>query len=114
MYSASKICSLVKKLGHGGKSKNSYNRLAPESDDAKAIHYCRRGYVVMYVGEEGKRYQVPIKFLSCPTFIKQVLMQISQEDDVDDLDPKIDGPIMIRHCTPETLEQILKASKHHI
>ncbi|OMO62499.1 Auxin responsive SAUR protein [Corchorus olitorius] len=110
MYSASKICSLVKKLGHGGKSKNSYNRLPPAADHC----LCRRGYVVMYVGEEGKRYQVPIKFLSCPTFIKQVLMQISQEDDVDDLDPKIDGPIMIRHCTPETLEQILKASKHHI
>ncbi|OMO78079.1 Auxin responsive SAUR protein [Corchorus capsularis] len=109
MYSASKICWLVKKLGHGGKSKNSYNRLAPAADQ-----YCRRGHVVMYVGEEGKRYQVPIKFLSCPSFIKQVLMQSSQEEDDDDLDPKIDGPIMIRHCTSETFEQILKAAKHHI
>ncbi|OMO87391.1 Auxin responsive SAUR protein [Corchorus olitorius] len=102
MYSASKICSLVKKLGQG-KSKKSYNRL-----DAKAIQ-CRRGYVVMYVGEEAKRYEVPIKFLSSLTF-KEVLMQ-SQEDD--DFDAKIDGPIMIRRCTSETFEQMLKDAKHH-
>ncbi|KAJ6694013.1 hypothetical protein OIU85_004771 [Salix viminalis] len=54
----------------------------------------RRGYVAMYVGEEGKRCEVPVKYLSNPVF--QELLRRSQNQD---LDGKIEGAIRIPHST---------------
>ncbi|XWS22215.1 hypothetical protein CRYUN_Cryun29cG0015200 [Craigia yunnanensis] len=103
MYSASKIGSLIQKLGRS-KPNNSYNRLV-EAEDAKSLQ-ARRGYVAMYVGKEAKRYEVPIKYLSSPAF--QELLIRSQDDD---LETKIDGPITIA-CTPKRFKQLLKVAKH--
>ncbi|KAF9670224.1 hypothetical protein SADUNF_Sadunf13G0046100 [Salix dunnii] len=54
----------------------------------------RRGYVAMYVGEEGERFEVPVKYLSNPVF--QELLRRSQNQD---LDCKIEGAIRIPHST---------------
>ncbi|XVF37663.1 hypothetical protein REPUB_Repub20aG0028900 [Reevesia pubescens] len=107
MYSASKIGSLLKKLGQHSRPKNSYNRLTQAEEAAKADVQARRGYVTMYVGEEAKRYEVPIKYLSSPAF--QELLIRSQDDD---LDNKIDGPITIP-CTSQRFKELLKNAKKH-
>ncbi|XP_021291841.1 auxin-induced protein X15-like [Herrania umbratica] len=106
MYSASKISWFVRRIGRS-KSKKYYRRLEEEGEVGKAAPLeAREGYVAMYVGEEAKRYEVPIKYLSLPTF-KELLMQ-SQEDY---LDAKIEGPILIS-CTIENFDQLLKNAKH--
>ncbi|XVF29416.1 hypothetical protein REPUB_Repub15cG0119400 [Reevesia pubescens] len=110
MYSASKIGSMIKKLGHHRHSskpkKYSYTRLT-EAEDAKAVE-APRGYVPMYVGKEAKRYEVPIKYLSSPEF--QELLIRSRDDD---LETKIDGPISIACCTSQRFEQLLKVAKKY-
>ncbi|XVE84496.1 hypothetical protein DITRI_Ditri17bG0018100 [Diplodiscus trichospermus] len=103
MYSASVIHSLFKKLVRS-RARNSDNRIR-KAEDAKTLQ-ARRGYVAMYVGEEAKRYEVPMKYLSSPVF--QELLIRSQDDD---LEAKIDGPITI-DCTPEMFEQLLKVVRH--
>ncbi|XVF29401.1 hypothetical protein REPUB_Repub15cG0118000 [Reevesia pubescens] len=111
MYSASKIGSMIKKLGHHRHSskpkKYSYTRLT-EAEDAKAVE-ARRGYVPMYVGKEAKRYEVPIKYLSSPAF--QELLIRSRDDD---LETKIDGPISIACCTSQRFEQLLKEQRQRM
>lgn len=67
----------------------------------------RRGYVAMYVGEEGKRYEVPVKYLSNPVF--QELLRRSQHQD---LDYKIEGAIRIPHSTA-FFDQFLRIIKEY-
>ncbi|CAK7341487.1 unnamed protein product [Dovyalis caffra] len=65
----------------------------------------RRGYVAMYVGKEGKRYEVPVKYLSNPVF--QELLRRSQHQD---LEYKIEGAIRIPHSTA-FFDQFLRIMK---
>ncbi|KAJ0113411.1 hypothetical protein Patl1_01011 [Pistacia atlantica] len=106
MFSAKSVrrnfCTLMKKLGLTD-SKNSYKKFATV-EGSRNIHG-PRGYIVMYVGEELKRYQVPLKYLSLPKF-QELIMQ-SQGDD---LDVKVDGPITLA-CTTETFDKLLKLAK---
>ncbi|CAK7341353.1 unnamed protein product [Dovyalis caffra] len=67
----------------------------------------RRGYVAMYVGKEGKRYEVPVKYLSNPVF--QELLRRSQHQD---LDYKIEGAIRIPHSTA-FFDQFLRIIKEY-
>ncbi|KAG6750740.1 hypothetical protein POTOM_045249 [Populus tomentosa] len=67
----------------------------------------RRGYVAMYVGEEGKRYEVPVKYLSNPVF--QELLRRSQHQD---LDYKIEGALRIPHSTA-FFDQFLRIIKEY-
>lgn len=99
-----KVCSLVSR--HSISKKSCCQRLLVQvADNAKTVKI-RRGYVGIYVGEEAKRYEVPVKYLLFPPF--QELMKQSEDDE---LDFKIDGPIKLS-CTPEIFEcQILKLAK---
>ncbi|KAE8673880.1 Cysteinyl-tRNA synthetase, class Ia family protein, ARATH isoform 1 [Hibiscus syriacus] len=109
MYSASEFVSLVKKRLWISKPKHcSYDRL-PESDteeDDVDVVLARRAYVPVYVGEEAKRFEVPIKYLSRAAF--QELLVRTQGDN--GLDAKIDGPIRIA-CSCERFKQVLKDAK---
>lgn len=59
------FCTLINKLGLSD-SKTSYKKIATV-EESKNIN-SSRGYITMYVGEELKRYQVPVKYLSLPMF----------------------------------------------
>ena len=90
-----------KSLNH---SKNSYNRI----DCTKSSNKTRKvpkGYIGLYVGEEKKRYEIPVKYLSLPAF--QELIVQSQADE---LEPKKQGPIMLA-CRTEEFDQLLKLAK---
>lgn len=65
----------------------------------------KKGYVPLSVGEERKKYQVPLKYLSDP--IIQLLIKKSQPDV---FDAKIGGPLEIA-CTTDTFDQLLKILK---
>ncbi|KAK8556355.1 hypothetical protein V6N13_064392 [Hibiscus sabdariffa] len=110
MYSAPKFVSLVKKLWISKPKQCSYDRLpgpgADTEDYAKTV-MARRGYIVIYVRKETKRFEVPVKYLSSAAF--QKLLSRSQGHD---LDAKIDGPIRFG-CTSESFKQVLKDAKHH-
>ena len=98
-----KLCTPKKKirLNH---YKNLYNRI----DCTKSTNKTRKvpkGYIGLYVGEERKRYEVPVKYLSLPAF--QELIVQSQADE---LEPKIQGPIMLA-CRTEEFDQLLKLAK---
>lgn len=67
----------------------------------------QRVYLAVYVGEESKRYLVPVKHLSFSTFQEMLIMQ---SQDHDDLDTKIHGPIKLAY-TPEILDQTLKLAR---
>ncbi|KAJ0089120.1 hypothetical protein Patl1_31523 [Pistacia atlantica] len=99
-----KLCLLVS--CHSISKKSCHRRpLVQVAENDKTVKI-RRGYVGIYVGEEAKRYEVPVKYVSFPPF--QELMKQSEDDE---LDFKIDGPIKLS-CTPEIFEcQILKLAK---
>ncbi|KAJ0028365.1 hypothetical protein Pint_35044 [Pistacia integerrima] len=107
-----KFSSIIKKiLGGGSLSKKSkdYRRLV--MGDEKDHHHnqsvkVRRGYVAIYVGEEAKRYEVPVKYLSFPPFLELVKQSVG-----DDFDTQIDGPINLT-CTTETFDELLKLAKN--
>ncbi|TXG63439.1 hypothetical protein EZV62_010433 [Acer yangbiense] len=65
-----------------------------------------RGCVAIYVGQERKRYQVPLIYLSLPNF--QQLINTSQGDV---FDIKIVGPITLA-CPTHTFEHLLKIAKN--
>lgn len=92
------FCGLMKKLGLSN-SKNSYQKFAI-SEGSSA-----RGHIVMYVGEDLKRYQVPLKYLSLPKFQELIMQSLG-----DDLDVKVDGPITLA-CTTETFDRLLKLAR---
>ncbi|XP_023905913.2 auxin-responsive protein SAUR20-like [Quercus suber] len=102
-FARRKISMLMKKLGLFSHSKNSYNRI----DSTESSKTCKvlKGHIGMYVGEERKRYEVPVKYLSLPAF--QELFVQSQEDE---LEAKIEGPIMLA-CKTEEFDQLLKLAK---
>ncbi|XVF65736.1 hypothetical protein PTKIN_Ptkin09bG0273800 [Pterospermum kingtungense] len=112
MVSASKIGSFLNKIRRRTSSKlkhNGYHRLVNDQSDhhgvAKAIdEEAPRIYVSVYVGEEGKRYDVPLMYLSLPRF-QQMVVRSSQGNN--DLDTNLDRPIIV-DCTPETFELLLK------
>ncbi|KAI9187367.1 hypothetical protein LWI28_027285 [Acer negundo] len=106
MISTRSIRRFMKKLSASCCSKNFYKRLA-NADEKKSDqkHEVARGCVAMYVGDERKRYQVPLIYLSLPKF--QELIKTSQGDA---FDVKIDGPITLA-CTTQTFEQLLNIAK---
>ncbi|KAK2638934.1 hypothetical protein Ddye_026729 [Dipteronia dyeriana] len=106
MISTRAIRRLMKKLSSSC-SKNSYKRLANVDGEKKSDQKLEvaRGCVAMYVGEERKRYQVPLIYLSLPKF--QELIKTSQGDA---FDVKIDGPITLA-CTTQTFKQLLNIAK---
>ncbi|KAM4077529.1 hypothetical protein ACJW30_12G144800 [Castanea mollissima] len=97
-----KIIMFMKKIGLNH-SKNSYNRI--DSTKSSKTRKVPEGYIGLYVGEEKKRYEIPLKYLSLPAF--QELIVQSQADE---LEPKIQGPIMLA-CRTEEFDQLLKLAK---
>ncbi|KAK3170428.1 hypothetical protein Dsin_025391 [Dipteronia sinensis] len=107
MVSTRSLRRLMKKLS-ASDSNNSYKRLvnAAAADEKKFEKLdLARGCVAIYVGQERKRYQVPLIYLSLSNF--QQLINASQEDV---FDVKIDGPITLA-CPTHTFEQLLKIAK---
>ncbi|KAK2643538.1 hypothetical protein Ddye_025301 [Dipteronia dyeriana] len=102
MISTRSLRRLMKKLS-ANDSNNSYKRLVNEKKSEKLE--LARGCVAIYVGQERKRYQVPLIYLSLPNF--QQLIKTSQGDV---FDVKIDGPITLA-CPTHTFEQLLKIAK---
>ncbi|KAK7825377.1 auxin-induced protein 10a5 [Quercus suber] len=102
-FARRKISMLMKKLGLFSHSKNSYNRIG--STESSKTRKVLKGHIGMYVGEERKRYEVPVKYLSLPAF--QELFVHLQEDE---LQAKIEGPIMLA-CKIEEFDQLLKLAK---
>jgi SAUR family protein len=106
MYSTSfvqrKICTLAKKLCFSGHSKNSYEQPDQSAKMSSRAGKVRKGCVAVYVGEEKRRYEVPVKYLSLPTF-QDLMVQAEPVE----LEPKIEGPIMLA-CTTEIFDQLLK------
>ncbi|KDP39594.1 hypothetical protein JCGZ_02614 [Jatropha curcas] len=105
-----KFRSVVRKLSHKGSNKISYRSLAEAADGngdgennnvAKSPRRARRGCVTAYVGEEAKRYEIPIKFLAIQSF--QELIIGSEEED---FDSKIEGPIRLSCSTSFFDEQL--------
>ena len=97
-----KISMFIKKIGLNH-SKNSYNGI--DSTKSSKTRKVPKGYIGLYVGEEKKRYEIPVKYLSLPAF--QELIVQSQADE---LEPKIQGPIMLA-CRTEEFDQLLKLAK---
>ncbi|KAF3951529.1 hypothetical protein CMV_022831 [Castanea mollissima] len=84
-------------------SKNSYNRI--DSTKSSKTRKVPKGYIGLYVGEEKKRYEIPVKYLSLPA-IQELIVQ----SQADELEPKIQGPIMLA-CRTEEFDQLLKLAK---
>ncbi|KAJ9184924.1 hypothetical protein P3X46_004609 [Hevea brasiliensis] len=98
--SSKKMGSLFKTI------KSSSYKLLSKSTDVKAkTPHVRRGHIPMYVGDEGKRYQVPVENLRFPG-----LQELIKQSLDDDLDSKIDGPIVLA-CTTDEFDQILKLAE---
>ena len=97
-----KISMFIKKIGLNH-SKNSYNGI--DSTKSSKTRKVPKGYIGLYVGEEKKRYEIPVKYLSLPAF--QELIVQSQADE---LEPKIQGPIMLA-CRTDEFDQLLKLAK---
>ncbi|TXG66850.1 hypothetical protein EZV62_008125 [Acer yangbiense] len=106
MISIRSIRRLMKRLS-ASYSKISYKRLANADHEKKSDQKLEvaRGCVAIYVGDERKRYQVPLIYLPLPKF--QELIKTSQGDA---FDVKIDGSITLA-CTTQTFEQLLNIAK---
>lgn len=88
-------------------SKNPYKRLRATKNNKK--NCASKGFVPIYVGEEGKKYEVPVKYLSTPAF-QELITRFLDDDQVE---PKINGPIVLV-CRIESFDQFLKfAKKNH-
>ncbi|KAJ4708768.1 SAUR-like auxin-responsive protein family [Melia azedarach] len=85
-----------------GGSKRSYERLVIAEGYKTAQAQARKGCVPMYVGEEHKRYDVPLKYLSLPEF-----KELMEQSENGDFDFKINGPINLG-CTSEAFDQLLR------
>ncbi|KAK0582166.1 hypothetical protein LWI29_022233 [Acer saccharum] len=95
----------MKKLS-ASDSNNWYKRLVNADEKKSEKLKLARGCVAIYVGQERKRYQVPLIYLSLPNF--QQLINTSQGDV---FDVKIDGPITLA-CPTHTFEHLLKIAKN--
>ncbi|KAF2308559.1 hypothetical protein GH714_010624 [Hevea brasiliensis] len=103
---ARKIGSLLVKMLGTSKSSSSYELLSRTDNGNKTPPQARRGYIAMYVGEEAKRYEVPVENLRFPPL--QELIKQSRDYD---LESKIDGPIVLACCTTNMFDQLLKNFK---
>ncbi|CAL1405237.1 unnamed protein product [Linum trigynum] len=72
----------------------------------------RRGYIGMYVGEEARRYEVPVKSLAKPS-VQELLVRRRRRtsEDGDDVpllldSPKIVGPLSIP-CSVESFDRLV-------
>ncbi|KAL5740232.1 hypothetical protein ACOSP7_029107 [Xanthoceras sorbifolium] len=101
-----KITSFIKKIfrcsrhSGGGHSEIPYRQL----DSAAKPIRARKGHVLIYVGEEAKRCEVPVKYLKLP--LMKELIKKSMEGE---LDPSLD--FLILACTPERFDFFLKLVK---
>ncbi|KAK9290824.1 hypothetical protein L1049_009002 [Liquidambar formosana] len=93
------------KLGLSHFRKYSYKRIVGV-ENAKTVQV-RKGFVPLYVGKEGKRYEVPVKYLSYPTFQALIRQSVADEREI-----KIEGPIVLP-CKTEIFDQILKLAKEY-
>ena len=93
---------LMKYLGRSH-PQNSY-KLLGKAEEEKTFR-AQKGHVTIYVRNLEKRYEVPLKYLSLPSF--QELIVQSQPDE---LDIKIDGPIVLA-CSTEVFDQFLSMAK---
>ena len=93
---------LTKKLGLNH-SKNSCYRI--DSTQSSKTHKVPKGYIAVYVGEERKRYEVGVKYLSLPEFQELIV-----QSHADEIEPKIEGPLMLA-CRTEEFDQLLKLAK---
>lgn len=84
--------------------------MAADGDDkpAQPPPQARKGYVAIYVGEECKRYEVPLKYLSFPALQELIGKSLSGEDQIHE--PKIDGPITLA-CKVGAFDELLKLAK---
>ncbi|KAM4070175.1 hypothetical protein ACB094_12G144700 [Castanea mollissima] len=96
------ISMFMKKIGLNH-CKNSYNRI--DSTKSSKTRKVTKGYIGLYVGEEKKRYEIPVKYLSLPA-IQELIVQ----SQADELEPKIQGPIMLA-CRTDEFDQLLKLAK---
>lgn len=71
-----------------------------ENQNEEKPKIARKGYVAIYVGEEAKRYEVPIKFLSLQSF-QQI---ISEFQDLDSQNRQ--GPIKLL-CSTSSFDNFL-------
>ncbi|KAK9986277.1 hypothetical protein SO802_031228 [Lithocarpus litseifolius] len=83
------------------------NNLTMKDKKASGNHLSRKGHVAVYVGKGKKRYELPVKYLSHPTI--QELMVQSQHGD---LEPKIEGPIVLA-CGTQFFDRLLLSFKEH-
>ncbi|KAH7578348.1 hypothetical protein ACOSP7_000411 [Xanthoceras sorbifolium] len=100
------ISKLMKKFSASGSNNKSYKKLVNIDEKDSEKLRVPRGCVAMYVGEERKRYQVPVNYLSLPKF--QQLIESSLHGDA--FDVKVDGPITLA-CPTQTFDQLLKIAK---
>ncbi|KDP24648.1 hypothetical protein JCGZ_25564 [Jatropha curcas] len=85
---------------------SSYKPLYAKLSESAKAQQGRRGHIAIYVGDECRRYEVPLKSLKFPAL--QELIKQSQDDY---FDLKIDGPIILSSCTPDMFDQLLKRAK---
>ncbi|KAB2619555.1 auxin-induced protein 6B-like [Pyrus ussuriensis x Pyrus communis] len=93
-----KTSTVIKKLSKSQCSKRSYTALSKSQRPQK-------GYINVYVGQERKLYQLPLKYLLNPS-----LQQLIKKSEPDVFDAKIEGPIELA-CTSNTFDQLLKIFK---
>ncbi|KAM1663375.1 hypothetical protein ACFX13_043600 [Malus domestica] len=93
-----KTSMFIKKLSKSQYSKKSYTALSKPQPPKK-------GYINVYVGQERKLHQIPLKYLLDPT-----LQQLIEKSQPDVFDSKIDGPIELA-CTTHTFDEFLKIFK---
>ncbi|XP_021602266.1 auxin-induced protein 6B [Manihot esculenta] len=102
--SSRKMNYLSKILGQGYaiKSSFSYKLLSSSTDQKVKTPQVRKGYVAIYVGDESKRYQVPVENLKFPA-----LRELIKQSQNGDLDSKINGPIVLT-CTTDKFDETCK------
>lgn len=100
---------LKKYSTQGDDYRNSYERLAATdlNNDDRKPRRSKRGCLAVYVGKEGKRYEVPVEYLSMRSFQEMIL-----RFKLDNLDTKIEGPLKLSCSTTFFEEQLGKVARH--
>lgn len=106
LYPVKKIATLFRKLlGLRMLFKNnSHERFV-------TVHDPNIDTVIVYVGEEKNRYEVPEKYFSYPifeAFIVKLLRESGQEFDCED-----EEPLMLPCCSTDMFDQLLKHAKDY-
>ncbi|CAN0916263.1 hypothetical protein LINGRAHAP2_LOCUS29621 [Linum grandiflorum] len=67
---------------------------------------CKKGHLFLCIGEELRKFEIPIEYLSYEELV-QLLRESAEFEDP--LEIKIvDGPLQIKSCTVERFIQVLK------